>query len=267
MTKNEEGNIERCLNGLQRFDEVFVVDSGSTDGTVEIAEALGAKVVPFRWNGQYPKKKQWCLENLPVRNDWVLYVDADELVTPALAGEIAATIPSTSMYGFFVGQNYVFLRKVLRHGRRISKLVLFKHRHAAFAELRDLHSEHAGEVELHYQPTVDGPVGKLSAKMIHDDHESLYQYFSRQNRYTDWEAVVRTNNSLLSTGEASVGLRSLAKRAFARVPIKGFVAFMYSYVWRAGFLDGRAGFHYALWLGFYYWQIGLKEREQASIYE
>jgi glycosyltransferase involved in cell wall biosynthesis len=71
MTRNESPNIGPCLETLSRFDQVFVVDSGSGDGTAEIAARLGATVVPFEWNGGYPKKKQWCLENLPFRHMWV----------------------------------------------------------------------------------------------------------------------------------------------------------------------------------------------------
>src|SRR5688500_10422767 len=92
MTKDEEANIARCLDALAPFDEVFVVDSGSTDRTCEIATAKGAEVVQFEWSGGYPKKKQWCLESLPFRHEWALYVDADEFVTPELASEIEAKI-------------------------------------------------------------------------------------------------------------------------------------------------------------------------------
>ena len=262
MTKDEERNIEQCLRSLADFDEVFVVDSESTDRTVELAEAQGAEVIPFRWNGRYPKKKQWCLENLPFRNEWAMYVDADEFVTPELVEEIAQTIASTRHAGFFVSYDYVFLGTVLRHGRRVSKLVLMKPAVASFAQLDDLASEHAGEVELHYQPTIRGSVGRLRARMVHDDHDDLFHYFERHNRYSDWEAVVRENDALVTTGESAVGLRTLLKRVFQRLPAKGVVAFLHSYVLKAGFRDGRAGFHYALSLGFYYWQIALKQHEK-----
>ena len=82
MTKNEEANIRACLAPMARFAEIFVVDSNSVDGTAAIATEMGARVVRFTWNGRYPKKKQWCLENLPFGYDWVLYVDADEQLFP-----------------------------------------------------------------------------------------------------------------------------------------------------------------------------------------
>lgn len=85
MTKNEELNIAKCLTSVSDFAEVFVVDSGSVDRTCEIAKSIGAAVVPFEWNGKYPKKKQWCLENLPFAYEWALYVDADEECGSTLA--------------------------------------------------------------------------------------------------------------------------------------------------------------------------------------
>src|SRR3954468_6152113 len=87
--KNEADNLRRCLPALAWADEVFVVDSQSSDATREVAEEHGCHVVQFHFNGSYPKKKNWALDNLPFRNDWVLIVDADEVVVPALADEIA----------------------------------------------------------------------------------------------------------------------------------------------------------------------------------
>ena len=78
LSLNEEVNIEACIGSLQRFDEVWVVDSNSIDRTREIAQSMGAKVVTFTWNRKYPKKKQWAYENLPFANRWVMFVDADE---------------------------------------------------------------------------------------------------------------------------------------------------------------------------------------------
>ena len=93
--KNEAENLRRCLPALAWADEVFVVDSQSTDETAEVAAELGANVVQFHFNGTYPKKKNWALDNLPFRNEWVLIVDADEVVVPELAAEIASGSPAT----------------------------------------------------------------------------------------------------------------------------------------------------------------------------
>src|ERR1035438_7493301 len=85
---NEARNIQDCVASVAWSDDIVVVDSGSLDGTVELAESKGARVVQFRWNKQFPKKKNWALENVAWKNDWVLILDADERITPGLALEI-----------------------------------------------------------------------------------------------------------------------------------------------------------------------------------
>ena len=91
-TRNEARHLARCLDAVRRFSEVYVVDSHSTDSTVEIARAFGAEVVQFDYHGGWPKKRQWALDSLPFENDWVLLLDADEVLTPDLADEIGEAI-------------------------------------------------------------------------------------------------------------------------------------------------------------------------------
>lgn len=265
MTKNEEKNISKCLSSLGSFNEVFVVDSSSTDRTAEIARSLGARVVDFKWNGKYPKKKQWCLENLPFRNDWVLYVDADEELYPETAREIGDMLSrGTEHTGFFAGFDYVFTGKVLKHGHTVFKLVLFNRHKGRFVDYDDLAASNMWEVEGHYQPSIDGSTGVLQNRLLHDDHDSLFHYFSRHNRYSDWEAVVRLNNAFDKPEEAQPGFRKAMKAVFNALPFKGFTAFVHSYIFRLGFLDGRAGFNFALSRAFYYWQVSIKKREFAA---
>jgi glycosyltransferase involved in cell wall biosynthesis len=248
LTRNEEANLAKCLASTGGFPEVFVVDSRSTDGTKEIAEAQGARVVSFDWNGRYPKKKQW------------------EELTPALVSEIKAELavrtPDTA--GYYVSLDYRFLGKVLSHGQRVRKLALFDRRRGRFEVINDLAAKNMWEVEGHYQPRVAGAIGSLKAPLIHDDHDSLFHYFARHNRYSDWEATLRHNTT--SNGDLANGtqMRSRKKAVFEVLPFKSVGFFLYSYVIQRGFLDGRAGFHYALAKAFYYWQIRVKEIELAD---
>ncbi|ARP95090.1 glycosyltransferase family 2 protein [Bordetella genomosp. 13] len=263
MTKNEEKNIDKCLRALVDFDEVFVVDSDSTDRTVEMARGLGARVVPFRWNRQYPKKKQWCLENLPFSHDVVLYVDADEVMTPAVAQEIHACLPrfAQGAGGAFVGFDYVFCGKLLSHGHRAYKLALLHRGRARFLDYDDLNVANMWEVEGHYQPQVVGETFALRNRMVHEDHDTLYHYFDKHNRYSDWEANLRVRGLMNDPREANTGSRAFLKRVFAMLPFKGLTIFVHSYLLRFGFLDGKAGLDYAIARAGYYWQIGLKARE------
>ena len=263
MTKNEEPNIAKCLRSVSAFAEVHVVDSASEDRTCTIAAGMGAQVRSFRWNGAYPKKKQWCLENLAFAHDWVLYVDADEEVPAEVAEEIRALLRQgrPAHDGYFVGYDYVFMGRVLRHGHRVYKLALFDRHRGRFLPRDDLDLINTFEVEGHYQPRIEGPVGTLRHRMVHNDHETLFHFFERHNRYSDWEALLRNRGTLLGHGESELGGRRLAKRLFGVTPFKGLIAFLHSYVLRAGFRDGAAGFHFALARAFYYWQIAAKSRE------
>lgn len=261
MTKDEAENIGPCLAALQEFAEVFVVDSESEDGTDDIAREHAAPVVTFRWNGRYPKKKQWCLDNLPFKHRHVLYVDADERMRPELAAEIRAAVARDDNAGWFIGLDYVWLGRTLTHGTTVYKLALFDRSRARFVEWDDLDATRMWEVEGHYQPVIDGRTGTLSSRLLHDDHDRLYDWFERHNRYSDWEAVVRVNEAMRRGGETQVNWRRTAKRIFARLPGKPLIVLAHALVLRRGWRDGREGVQYAIAKAMYQWQIDLKTAE------
>lgn len=150
ISLNEEANIALCLESLKRFDEVWVVDSNSTDRTREIAEEMGATVVTCDWNRQYPMKKQWAFENLPFAHKWVMLVDADEQIPEARADEIGETLKrdGDKHAGYFVGLYYQFAGELLKRGQRIYKLALMQH-----AKTRRL-SRRARRLRLRHRPRV-----------------------------------------------------------------------------------------------------------------
>src|SRR6202041_3917148 len=115
-TRNEARHLARCLEAVRRFSEVYVVDSQSTDSTVEIARTFGAEVVQFHYHGGWPKKRQWALDSLSFQNDWVLLLDADEVLTPDLADEIREAIRDPDLIGYRVFLRLNFLGGELRYG-------------------------------------------------------------------------------------------------------------------------------------------------------
>ena len=125
--RNEEKNLSRCLASLKGVGEIYVIDSQSNDATVAIAQANDAKVVQLRYNGGWPKKRQWALDSLPFKYDWVLLLDADEAMTPELAMEIRDAIRDPDRRGYYIALQMYFLGRRLRHcGAGFYKLSLFR---------------------------------------------------------------------------------------------------------------------------------------------
>lgn len=263
MTRDEAACLPHCLAGLTRFAEVFVVDSASRDGTATIAAAWGARVTPFCWNGRLPKKKQWCLDNLPFRHDWALFVDADEVVTAELAQEIAALLAAgpPPCAGYYITGRPVFLGRTLRHGWVNRKLALLDRRRARFPALDDLDVSLMWEVEGHFQPALDGPAGRLRAPLLHDDRKPLAAWFIRHARYAQWEATLQEDGRLDRLDATEPPARRRAKKIYRRLPLRPLAVFIIAYVLRLGFLDGVAGLYHALGRAFYCWQVDASRRD------
>ena len=191
--KDEEANMEACLESVAWADEVFVVDSGSRDRTCEIAAGRGAQVVQFRFSGAWPKKKNWALENLPFQNEWILLLDADERVPPELALEIADTMREPAgCDGYFLNRRLIFLGRWIRHcGWYPSwNMRLFRRGKGRFERLTDRCPSGTGDVEVHEHVVLNGRAGYLRHDLLHDDFKSIAHFIDRHNRYSTWESTV-----------------------------------------------------------------------------
>lgn len=255
LTKNEAPRIAKCLQALAGFDEVVVVDSHSDDDTVNIALSYGARVEEFSWNGRYPKKRQWCLDHLSLKHDHVFFVDADEIVTPEVAEEIAAL--DWKCAGYFVRAHYVIDGKILRFGLCNAKLCLLDRNKFMHPSLDDLGCPDMGEIEGHYQPQLKADfalecIGVLRSKMLHESCSDWAEWEARHQRYARWEAYMDTHQ--LWPGEVSAR-RKFLKRVFKILPCRPLVAFVHSYILKLGFLDGRAGWKLAASRARYYRMI------------
>lgn len=254
-TKNEEVAISRCLSALRAFSEVVVVDSGSIDKTVAIARTWGARIVSFAWNGRYPKKRQWCLDRLDLCNDWVLFVDADEVVTGDLAREIALLFHfGPECAGYFIESRYIWNGKPLKHGLRNRKLALIDRTRIRFPVVDDLDLPGMGEMEGHYQPILKDAycadsLGFLGSPMLHYAAQDRESWERRHERYAAWEAGM---NAKGAWPEDPVVWRQTLKKIFRALPFRPLAAFMHSYLLQRGFLDGRAGYDFAQARGRYY---------------
>jgi glycosyltransferase involved in cell wall biosynthesis len=262
ITKNAGSTIAATLDSVRDFSEVIVVDSFSDDQTKSIALAKNIPVIDFAWNGQYPKKRQWVLENVPVKNKWIFFVDGDEIITPELAQEIWKELQQPQHDAYFVQGQPVFGGQVLKHGRWNNKIVLFKKTAISYPEFPDLDISGMGEVEGHYQPKIIGSVGQIYSPLIHDCAENLDEWIDRHQRYATWQSEVEHRGMDLAVTET--GWRALAKRAFQDSFGRAVVMFLDSYILKQGFLDGKAGLDYAVARGWYYWLISAKKSALAG---
>jgi glycosyltransferase involved in cell wall biosynthesis len=262
-TLNEEANLAACLTSCAWTDEVFVVDSFSSDSTVEIARRYTPNVVQHEFV-DYSSQKNWALDNLPFRNEWVLILDADECATPDLAHEISTIVsdPTHRFDGYYVNRRFIFLGNWIRHAGWYPSwnLRLFRHRKGRY-DGRAVH-EHL---------IVDGPVSYLRNDLIHEDRKGLYAFIDRHNRYSTYEAKSRLTagiRSPLSFGQLANPVhrkRILRERVWPRVPLKPIVMFLYMYVLRQGFRDGYAGFAFCCFQMYQEFCVGLKMRELRRI--
>jgi len=261
-TKNEGANIRRCLEHLQWADQVFVVDSQSTDDTVEASEELGATVVQFHYKGGFPKKRNWALENLPLRNEWVLLVDADEVVSPELRDEIARKVADPDCDGYFINFRYMFLGSWIRHCGYypVWVLRLIRHRLGRYEQLPEPPQWRDYDCEVHEHIMLDGKTGYLENDMEHYAYPTISDWVRKHNVYSNWEAVlydrfVSGGDEEQVQSERSIGAKQQIKRrlkkVYLRLPFRFVFRFIYAYFIRLGFLDGMRGFMFCGLLTFY----------------
>jgi glycosyltransferase involved in cell wall biosynthesis len=264
-TLNEELNLAACLASVQFADEIFVVDSFSTDRTVEIARAHGATVVQHAWEN-YSRQKNWALDSLPLRNEWLLIVDADERVTDELRIELQSllTSPRDGMLcdGYYVNRKFMFLGTWIRHAGWYPSwnLRLFRHRLGRYDDR-----------EVHEHVLLDGRVGYLRHDLLHDDQRDLEAYVARHNRYSTLEAAARFKVERGAADRARLPVsflaspvqrkRFLRERVWPAVPAKPVALFLYMYLVRQGFRDGRAGLALCVFHAWQEFMVGLKLAE------
>jgi len=246
MTLDEEANIRRCLESVKWADRIFILDSGSRDRTVEIAREYTEHIYTRDFDN-FSAQINWALDNLPFGNEWLLFVDADEIVTPELAEEVRAIAAADppGIDAFWVKRRFIFLGKWLKYGGQYRTRVirLFRHANVRFQRL------------VNQVPVYEGADGFLENDMIHEDSKGFSALVARHNAYSTFEAietVKRLYPELLTEREREGTVRDdravkAKKRYFERLPLvfRPPVRFMYQYFFALGFLDGAPGFIYS----------------------
>jgi glycosyltransferase involved in cell wall biosynthesis len=248
--KNEAGNLPCCLDSIRWADEIFVVDSQSADGSIEIAQQHGAQVVQFQFDGTWPKKKNWALENLPFRNEWVFILDADEVLPPEAEQEFAKAISQAGeTAGYWINRRFMFMGKWLRHSYYPNwNLRLFRHSLGRYEKLTEADTR-SGDNEVHEHVIVRGATGRLGCEIDHYAFPTVEIFIEKHNRYSNWEARVSADRKLAGSGaqisSGQVERRRKLKHFSQRLPFRPLLRFLYIYVWQKGFLDGREGYYFA----------------------
>lgn len=215
ITRNEAARIGRCLDSVRWCDEIVVVDSGSVDETVKLARDAGARVIHHEWQGYGPQKRFAVAQ---AAHDWVLCIDADEVVTPQLRAAVEAAFRNPGAKAYEFARCNRFMGRYLRHGEGYPDWVLrlFDRRHAQWSA-----------DAVHENVQTSEPVARLRGDLLHDSAQTLHAYLEKQNVYTTLQA-----QALFERG---------VRPGVLRLVLSPAVRFLKFYVLRLGFLDGVPG--------------------------
>ncbi len=256
LTRDEERHIARAIASVRAIaGHVLVADSGSTDRTVAIAQGLGAEVRSNPWRN-HATQFNWALDQLPPNSGWVLRLDADEIVSADLARQIAETLPGLApdVDGVTVGRRMAFLGRPIRHGGLFPIRVL------------RLFRQGRGRCEDRWMDEhikVAGRVAHLAGELLDDNLNSLTWWTAKHNSYASREVVDILNldhgfmahDTVAALGGGQAGTkRWLKEKVYARLPggLRALAYFLYRYILRGGFLDGREGLAFHVLQGFWY---------------
>lgn len=254
---NEERNLPLCLECIKSLKNKVVVDSGSKDKTLEIAKAAGCDTLQFEWDGKFPKKRNWTLRNYPFKTPWIMFLDADERVTPAFLKELEHTLPKTSHDVFVVKFTNWFMGRMLRYGDRMRKTAIVRYGKGEYEHIEE-HSWSTFPIELHEHIVTHGTIGEINACNEHHDRRTLASYYSKHCEYADWES----NRYFAIKDWSILSKRERLKYRLITWKLFPLAYWFVSYIMKLGFLDGAPGFYFALNKMSYFYQIQAKIAEK-----
>jgi glycosyltransferase involved in cell wall biosynthesis len=256
LTHNEEANLSRSLVSLKKLDaEIFIVDSGSTDKTVEIAKQAGCQVFEHPWEN-YAKQLNWALQNLPIKTPWIMRLDADERPTPELIEELKRVLPQTpdTTTGYQLKRRVFFMGRWIRHGGYYPTWLLRVWRTGLGTCEQRWMDEHI--------VLSQGKIANLQHDIIDENHKGLSFWTDKHNRYADREvkdlldAMTQKSDDLLKKSHFSQASqrRWIKTNLYARSPLflRAFLYFLMRYTIGLGFLDGIEGLIFHFLQGFWY---------------
>lgn len=264
LTFNEEANLPRCLKSLSMCDDVVVIDSGSKDRTRDIAQESGARVFNHSFHS-FAQQRNWANESITFSHQWVMHLDADECITPELHREILDVCTTNDKSAFLVANRLMFMGKWIRHAS------MYPTYQARLIRLGEANFRDAG-----HGTTLDRAVrgvGVLRQPYTHYNFsKGITDWLNRHNKYSSDEArrLLTADMPLLAAlkqtafGATPESRRQGLKRVADFVPALPLVRFLYLFIWKWGFLDGRTGLDYCFLMAYYDFLIRLKHREMKA---
>lgn len=241
--KNEERNLVACLENIKSFTHVVVVDSNSTDRTCEIAAEYGREVVQFKWNGHFPKKRNWLLQTYSFQTPWVMFLDADERLMPKWLEEAEQKLTNApdDVDAWICYYDNWFMGRLLRHGDVMRKTAILRVGHGEYERIEEDHWS-CLDMEIHEHLHVEGRIDEIKSRLEHHDKRSLESYYAKHEEYASWEAnryVALKGDYSKLTRRQQIKYSQILKWWF------GMAYFVASYFLKLGILDGRPGFVFA----------------------
>lgn len=260
--RNEEKNLGAALDAIgQDFArEIVVLDSHSTDATVEIAQTKGARVLQFDWDGRFPKKRNWYLRNHAPTTEWILFLDADEWLTNSFKQEVRAALPGSLHAGYWLDYAIYFDGRPLKGGYPLKKLALFRVGHGEYERIDEDHWS-ALDIEIHEHPELDGSTGEIRAQIDHRDLRGLDHWRRKHEEYAAWEARRYLAMQSNSAAQSSWSVRQKIKYRLMGTPLLAPVYFLGSLLLLGGWKDGRRGWQWARLKAGYFAEVSRRIRE------
>lgn len=259
--KNEEKNLLGCIKAIgENFAKhIVIIDSGSTDSTLEIAKSQEVAISHFNWDGKFPKKRNWFLRNYSLTTKWVLFLDADEYLTSEFKEELRTKL-KTNKEGFWLNYTIYFMGKKLKGGYPLNKLALFQLGAGEYERIDEDKWSNL-DMEIHEHPILKGDIGYIKSKIDHRDFRGVSHYMSKHNEYASWEAFryIKTINNKVAKSEWT--WKQKIKYKLMESAVIGPIYFFGSFVFYGGWKDGATGFVFAILKMSYFTQIYCKIKE------
>lgn len=264
--RNEEKNLAGCLSAIgdDLAESIVIVDSQSTDNTKQIALNAGAAFIDFIWDGRFPKKRNWYLRNHTPQTKWVLFLDADEYLTPDFKQELRDALANDNdVVGYWLNYTIYFLGKRLKGGYPLDKLALFKVNAGEYERIDEDRWSNM-DMEIHEHPILAGKLGKIKSKIDHQDFRGVSHYVAKHNDYAWWEAQRFLKSANDEKTDHNWTWKQKIKYGLIRTPLIGPAYFFGSYILLGGFRDGSRGLAFSILKMAYFTQVYCRIRELST---